>query len=803
MPTIEDTLTQIQHAIARAERSVPQSQLEELITQMSAQQFVAYKVDIMNLVNNFQKKKKRDLLRVLNAKFSGSATLTDPASEKPRSATPVSTPRRPTITPQLALEFRQALDDLGARHIFQWNTFYRDCLAHYFALFLDELKHASPGDSCRALYEPFASHAQDIFSKGYEYALDKHDYEYEYAIQKSINGLTRFLALPLDYYSARWSSTSDYSSTVALRLLISAAVSGILEGYSTVSFGRKMGKAVLPRFQRSWLHYMAFLTPQDAERVVKYIDAGPLADGLNNSVLPLLDALQRFFEQPDDDSPIPVTGQYAWDQRRLDITVRPPRSAASQRFMEVRAFLEEGFVSLEALEDAVRREVSLVIAPLKPDLRNVINRRLELSAMVVSAEETRPSVANKAYDTWVAAVPAAQSHSERSFAITHNFARDFPLREPNRAKFFHVPRTSVRDLLRTFERRNGVRLWCSVRRSGKTTACFDLESTTGDSMIVSQTCGAEMSSEDETKFHDRVKEAVMSDGMVPRTFIREVISECAPNRLDDKRVVLVIDEYETLFGLLGTAADDERKRYYVVQPILDQLRSFSKDNLLVFLGQRPDAHFVLMDQNQLAPYVEQDPFPLFEHASGTKTGEFADFVHRVLTGRIKLTARFLDALFQETAGHPFLTTNVLVDFVEWWMNAKKPQLGSLVPVDDFAEFLTAQLNVGMSKEYDFFREVAAEALGSRAQKRRPWLHATYWTLRLLSENRGDAFRVGRPDFSMLTSRIPVPDGTPAPDSSEILRTASLSNFLTYDDNWVCVKIRTLGRIAATVRPRIG
>ena len=55
-----------------------------------------------------------------------------------------------------------------------------------------------------------------------------------------------------------------------------------------------------------------------------------------------------------------------------------------------------------------------------------------------------------------------------------------------------------------------------------------------------------------------------------------------------------------------------------IEASLTEIRSrvFSHENLLVFPGQEPGKHFILMDQNQIAPYVRPEPFPLFEHASG-------------------------------------------------------------------------------------------------------------------------------------------------------------------------------------------
>ena len=810
MSTIEQRITEINHWLAKGEAERPERALEELIRQMGSADLSDWRPEIQDSIQRFLPKRRKNLSRILESKTANGDSGRVSGSNAPSTK---STPRAPTRThapapdPEFAADFRRALDTLRERHIFQWSTFYRDCLAEYFGRFLDRMRRVPLDDSGRSVSAPLADHTRDAFSQGYGFTRSKHDHEE--AVRKSLNGLSRFLALPLDFYSVRSSASSNHGSASALRLLVSAAVSGILEGYSSALFGQQKGNAVLPRFQRSWMHYMAFLTPHHAESVVDRLEAGSLADGLRTSVLPLLDALQRFHDRPDDGfRPLPVAGQYVWQHRRLDITVRPPRNAASQRLIEVNAFLDDGFVSTADLDDAARRQVTLVVAPLKPDVRKMASERQGLAEIVVPAGETREQVANHAFRVWATAVAALRSVWSSTAPIAFNFAREFPLHDQNRnrATVFHVARTSVRDLLRTFERRNGVRLWCSVRRSGKTTACLDLDSTSGDSTIVSQTCG-QSPSPDDTKFDQIVRDAVAKGRMISGTFVQDAVAACAPPRADEhKRLVLVIDEYDALFGLLRTGVESEPSlRHTVVQPILNQLMTFSYDNLLVFLGQPPDAHMILMDQNQLAPYVQQDPFPLFEHAPQTTTGEFSELVRKILAERIEYTARFLDALFEETAGHPYLTANVLGEFVEWLIEMRRPQLGLRVNDAEFAEFADHKLNADrilLSPDYHFFRHAAAEAMSAQGYRNNPWLFTAYWVLRELSNDRSEGFRVKRAGFPDLMRRIPVPQGEPVPDCIEILRSASQANFLSYDDDWVRVRIPTLGRIAAAVRPRV-
>ena len=806
---IEDHLTRIRNRMATGEREAPERLLTDLIGQMGASELSDWRPDIVRIVNVFQKKRRGNLLKILDGRNRGHS---DSGQRKAGIAeSPESHSISPTST--LVTEFRHALDELRERHIFQWSTFYRDCLDSHFGRFLVAMERPSPDDLVKALTDPLADHTQAVFSQGYAYV--RKTQKHKDAVSKSLTGLSQFLAVPLDYYSAQVSRVSTYRSTIALRLLFSAALSGIVEGYSRVQFGEDKGSNLLARFQRQWVHYAAFLTPKHAEHVIGCVDPGPLANGLKLYALPLLDALQRFFHREEDDYwPIPVLGQYSWPERRLDISIRPPRNAVSQRLIETRAFLEEGFVQSGGLEHALGRQVTLVIAPLKPDMRKLVDDRESLKAIVVSASppradtdeatrKSRTSTADRAFTVLDDALHALRSKLEAKSPITYNFAREFPLHHQDRMSFFHVARTSVRDLLRTFERRNGVRLWCSIRRSGKTTACFDMETTTGESIIVGQTCGASPN-DNAAVFYDRVRNAVGSGRMVTNTFVKDIITQSAPVDIDGRRTVLIIDEYETLFGLLKNAVEDSASiRYKVVQPILDQLVTFAQENLLVFLGQQPDAYFILMDQNQLAPYVTQDSFPLFEHVAGTAAGEFSKLVEKILSGRIECTAGFLEALHSETAGHPFLTANVLIEFVDWLIENKRPQSGLRVQDTDFAEFARGRLGVNqilLSPEYDFFRQAAAAALSEQGYRDNPWLFEVYWVLRELSSAISNAFGVSRTDFQEVAGRIPVPKGGCPPDCSVLLRTASQANFLSHDDRYVRVRIRTLGRIAAAVRP---
>ena len=216
---------------------------------------------------------------------------------------------------------------------------------------------------------------------------------------------------------------------------------------------------------------------------------------------------------------------------------------------------------------------------------------------------------------------------------------------------------------------------------------------------------------------------------------------------------------------------------------------------------QPDAHFILMDQNQLAPYVRQDPFPLFEHVAGSRAGEFGQLVAKVFTDRIDCDPGFPGSLDDETAGHPFLTVNVLCSLVDWLIEQKRPHRGLSLNQGDFVEFQKAKLqrrHLAISRDCDFFRRAATDAMGHRGYDTNRWLFTVYWVLREIGGSGTADLSIKRDDLANVMERIPAPG--PLPDANEILRTASQANFLQYDENRVRVRIRTLGRLATAIRP---
>ncbi len=692
------------------------------------------------------------------------------------------------------------LEDLGSKHIFQWSTFYRDTLSRYFDAVLEEIESCErPAAWLNLMKASLSHHATAIFQRGYRYQLENNLARPHYAITKSLAGLQRFLDLPIEFYSARLTESHHANGARHLRQLCSAMASGILIGYSNAKLDQ-VGGRVLPRFSGSWMHVLPFLTSDDLRELMSSLQPGVILDGIQDSVQPFVRALDLLLTRDPDVAPLPVLSQYSEGIRRLEVSLQPPLKAMGARRIEVLCYLDERFVDRLLIEEAAGRAVGAVIAPLRADLRVELLGAERLSDIVVPTG----GIGEEAHTRLVALLDDLlyeTTSTSGSRPVDYNYAATFPLENPFLTRYSHVYRTSVRSLMQSFEQRNGVRLWCSVRRSGKTTACAsDIGSTSAQSSVVAQTCDS--TGQIGGLLYKRIQEALDSGRRLSDDFVTRTVSECQDSA-PDTRVVLVLDEYETLFGALRTSLEQSPGlRYTVVQPLLNQLVAFTRDNLLIFVGQRPDAHWILTDQNQLSPVVTQDPFPLFVHgpAASGSVSEFQELVQKMMSGHVALEPGFVDQVFGETGGHPFLTGKLLVSFWDWLIDNQRPK-SSLAPVrpDLFMEFADSCLghsSIAHNHRYEMFRRAAADHLSPLGRTTEPWLHSVYSVMRVLVLSSPTNFSVPLGQFIELAER--TSDLVPPED---LLSTATRANFLVHEGGQVRPRIPLLGRIAAAVQPR--
>lgn len=801
MSEIQDVLDKVD----RLNRTVKPREAEEilraLLETIGPAELRVWEKDLTETIGRFMPKRRKALMqrmRELNASEGVAPTSTP-------SGGPESPPRAFTATgpPKVPVELRAILDGLSKYHIFQWATFYRDDLGSYFSTTLKSLDASENTVDLTAVQRLFADHAIDIFTKGYSHTRRSADESQ--AITKSLSGLQRFLDLPVEFYSAHISTGLNAKQAANLRNLTSSMLSGVLQGYLQLELRTMSGSSLLATYLNSWLHVTAFLNRVQLSAILEGLGQNDFSDAALGTLIPLAGAIDQMVVDSAGYIPLPVLSQYSDTDSRLTVSLQPPAYAPERQLVEIQCYLNPERVTPAMLLDATSRRIGGIIATLRPDTRATVASNELFNDLFVTVMEDTSATERRLLSVLETGIYRRHSPRMGGRPLEYNFAREFPLNNPFLTRYVFVVRTSVRDLLRTFERRNGVRLWCSVRRSGKTTAGLDLATTTGESTLVNQTCDSTGQSRNDSLLYDEICSALDSGRRLPTDFLQSVLERCAEGiPSEDQRTVLVLDEYETLFGQLRTAvAYDERLRYTVAQPLLNQMVAFARDNLLVFLGQQPTAHFILMDQNQLSPYVAQDPFPLFRN-SADPNDEFSEFLQRVFAHRATFDRSFADRIFVETAGHPFLTVNLLVEFVEWLIRNKRPTTQLNFTGDDASAFAKRALRrdrLSTSPEYEFFRNGAIpQALSPASKRATPWLYAMYSIIRMIAREDPVSFTCARAEFADLVDRLDLSGLGMGADT--LLTTGAQSNFLSYNDRVVSPRIRLLGRIAAVSVPAV-
>ncbi|MCA1704839.1 MAG: hypothetical protein LC808_16860, partial [Actinobacteria bacterium] len=287
----------------------------------------------------------------------------------------------------------ESLRTLSDQHIFQWSTFYHDSLYEFFHLIVDSVV-ASPGTTSKSLRPvrlALAEHSHDVFHKGFVHVTRDRHGPLQYALAKSLSGLQRFLDLPIEFYSSALHTRRDAPSAKAVRLVASSMLVGILEGYAAVSFVARSGSEVLAQNARMWAHVLPFLASDHVRAAAVALAPGALRDGVETSLLPLIEAIDAVSGKSDDYAPVPVLSQALADGFRLDVALDPPPHTSRPQPLEVQCYLDGALVQQYALEEATRRDVALVVADLRPDLAAYVQANDQLRQSVVS---TRPGDEN-------------------------------------------------------------------------------------------------------------------------------------------------------------------------------------------------------------------------------------------------------------------------------------------------------------------------------------------------------------------------------------------------------------------------
>jgi hypothetical protein len=808
-------LAEVDAHLNRNEAAAAMERLATLIGSMPKQDLELARPDIEQLLSRFFPKRRRVLEQLLQARLgrppqsdSHRYPMTEPVTRTERGAA-AGQVSAPTAEAKRA-EYSERLNTLRDRHIFQWSTAYRDTVTYVFKDLLQLTGTERHTDFLHVASIALTLHSADIFSRGFNYITATQAAAADVALAKSVSGLQRFLFLVIDSYSAAVADIRTRSDALALRAVTSAMLQGVLQGYAGLSLGFSSGWDLLERFPMQWAHALPFLTGPDLSALIDDAPESDFKANLAELVAPTLLALDRTIQaQPQAGRALPRVGRFGVQPARLEILLSP--SSHQQRStIRVVCILTAALDDPAPVDNSIAAGATLVIARVSKTLwhsrEDAWHTRVADGTRIGSFDDHEHSLSERVFS----ALQAEMSYVSSPYArptISHNYAADFPLGDPIVRQFYLVQRQSVRRLLNAFLHGTGAHVWCSVRRSGKTTATVDLAGDTERTVVVIQTMDQQPSQPDLNLFYARVLAALENPTSLPATFFEQAVQDCSlassPAKLQQARKVFIVDEYETLFGLLNAAARrDDWVRFAVVQPLLSQMVAFSSNNLLVFLGQRPDAHFILMSQNQLSPLVQQDSFPLFEHHQQSTATEFSQFLTKVLTEHLPFAPSFVDAVYEETGGHPYLTVNLLIDFCQWLIENNRHSDGLRLSSTDFDGFSKDRLVPAVlqkSPHYSTFNQMIADNLSEATRDREPWLYAVATILQRIGKQHPKVLSCSEVKYKELASDVAQVAKT---SPGQLLQTADMANFLSARGGQVRPTIRLLGRLAAVAAAEV-
>src|SRR5262249_54960081 len=139
------------------------------------------------------------------------------------------------------------------------------------------------------LREEFAGHAREIFAQGFVHQIEQLN-DPAGAERKSLNGLERFLALPIPLYLARSAGASEPGTARAVRVVCWAMRTGLLQGYGAAEFAAQTGWKILPRDvpSKRWAHCLPFLCDDHLQSLLARLDPGDFTSGVQINVCPVV-----------------------------------------------------------------------------------------------------------------------------------------------------------------------------------------------------------------------------------------------------------------------------------------------------------------------------------------------------------------------------------------------------------------------------------------------------------------------------------------------------------------------------------
>ena len=797
--SIEAVLAEAEELISRQEVNKAFENLVSLFQQCSLVDLKRLHDPIIEIINRFLPKKRRKLSEAFSGRlgYNDDSVLTGASSSSPDSSAKLQ---------GFVTSLSQRFDELSKWHIFQWSTYYKDELRAITAETVELLRSSTDADAAFAqIAVAIRHHSAEIFTRGFSYTMSQSWSTWEAAVVKSLGGLRSFLELPVEIYADESSRITAPKDCRALRRVTSRMLFGILSGFLDAHLGEANPSELLGRTAKTWVHVLPLFELDDLRALGDSLDLESIASVLGRPLQLLAQELDHASSMSSVDAVVVTSAMVNINDELIDVTLRAPADSSDTKPLELAILGGDGPAVKHQIEQRVKLGYIACITP-KPALsywKGTFPTKEVKDLVVVMPDASDNSVGFllsrlrlRFYENTVVVQP--------SVPLKTNVAERFPLENPTLLTFFRVERPSIRALQTTLSTRTGVILWCSVRRSGKTTGMTELASGIAERDAVFQRC--EMTGGDKTSrmLFEEVCDALDAMAPLPRDFLRTIVARAAPMGAQQNRgSILIVDEYDRLFGRLRVAGRrSEDVRHLVIQPLLDQFVEFATENLLILLGQQPNAHFIFMDQNQLSAYVQQEPYPLFSHETGSHDSEFHELVRRTFQKTLQFDTSFVDCIYEETGGHPFLAINLLRDFVDWLIEKKVIPSHTLLTKERFREYAVHGLtlaSIGRSRHYHYFMAAASEALSIEGVEHSPWIHAAYKLLRHLALNSDTGGIAMSQDIieeyvasTLSDARLSIYT------SNSFLASAAESNFIELSDEQVKAKIPLLARISAAV-----
>lgn len=796
--SIEAVLAEAEELISRQEVNKAYENLTVLFQQCSHVDLMRLHDPILEIIGKFLPKRRRNLRDV----FRGRLGLKE--SNGPAAGNSVAATSEDTLQ-SFITSLSDRFDELRDWHIFQWSTYYKDELRSLTAETVQLLRSdVSPDAAFDQIRIAVTRHSAEIFTHGFEYVMAQSWSTPDAATVKSLGGVRSFLELPVEIYADESSRITEPKDCRTLRRITSRMLLGILTGFLDAEFGAADPSELLRRTAKTWIHVLPLLELEDLKVLDERLSLVEIAPILGRPLQLLAQELDHASSASSVDAVVVTSAIVNINEGLIEITLRPPADSSDTKPLEFAILSGDGQTVRYLIEQKVKRGFIACVTPLPAALYwkgSFPTREVKDIVVEMPKEGSDPGfllsrLRSRFYENKVVL--------KTGIPLRTNIAERFPLESPKQLTFFRVERPSIRALQTTLSTRTGVLLWCSVRRSGKTIGVSELADGIAERNAVFQRC--EMTGGDKASrmLFEEVSDKLEKMTPLPRDFLHTVVARAAPMGLHANRgSILIVDEYDRLFGLLrvfGRRSEDARQ--LIIQPLLDQFVEFATENLLILLGQQPNAHYIFMDQNQLSAYVQQEPYPLFNHEVSSHESEFHELVRRTFQTTLQFDTTFVDAIYEETGGHPFLAINLLRDFVDWLIDKKIIPSHTLMTRGLFTEYAVNGLTttaIGMSRHYQYFREAASGALSQDGIAQGPWIYSAYKLLRELAiKSGGGSISMAKSDIEEFVGLTLSHANLTSYTVHSFLASAAQSNFIEFSDQQIKAKIPLLARISAAV-----